>query len=133
MSHVEDLIDFDQARRKARWALPGPLRSLGEAIRNTRPGGETYIGLRTIEVKRIVGSESRRREFNRGFLPRRDFLMPRWSRINEAFRHDVALPPIQVFELNGWYYVRDGNHRVSVARFHGVEFIDAEVVRITAA
>ena len=43
---------------------------------------------------------------------------------------DIVLPPIKVYELGGLYFVRDGNHRVSVAKAKGVEFIDAEVVSL---
>ena len=45
---------------------------------------------------------------------------------------DIILPPISVYKLGDWYFVRDGNHRVSVARSKGVEFIDAEVVELTS-
>jgi len=38
------------------------------------------------------------------------------------------LPPVSLLELGGAYFVIDGNHRVSVARFRGVEWIDAEVI-----
>jgi hypothetical protein len=34
---------------------------------------------------------------------------------------------VSLLQLGGDYFVIDGNHRVSVARFHGVEWIDAEV------
>jgi hypothetical protein len=34
---------------------------------------------------------------------------------------------VSLLEFGGVYAVIDGNHRVSVARFHGVEWIDAEV------
>ena len=43
---------------------------------------------------------------------------------------DIVLPPISVYSLGGNYFVRDGNHRVSVAKSMGVEFIDAEVVEL---
>ena len=41
---------------------------------------------------------------------------------------DVRLPPVQLYKVGDVYFVKDGNHRVSVAREHGVEFIDAEVI-----
>jgi hypothetical protein len=42
------------------------------------------------------------------------------------FRRGIDLPPVRLCELGGRYFVHDGNRRVSVARFHGVEWVDAE-------
>jgi hypothetical protein len=43
----------------------------------------------------------------------------------------VVLPPITLFEIGGVYFVRDGNHRVSVANAQGTAFIDAEVISLS--
>lgn len=136
---IQDLLEFQVARRRARVAKVFCLVTgkrdrmpiLGEVLEPTWVLGQSYVGVRPIEVGRIVGSESRTREFDRDFLPLRGFLKDRWSRVNEAWREDVALAAIRVFELDGRYYVRDGRHRVSVARFHSVAYIDAEIVKIT--
>ena len=61
---------------------------------------------------------------------KRELLRNRWESIDSAMIGDVILPPISVYSLGGYYFVRDGNHRVSVARSMGVEFIDAEVVEL---
>jgi hypothetical protein len=45
---------------------------------------------------------------------------------------NITLPPIQLYEIGGVYFVRDGNHRVSVARIQGVEQIDAEVTSLSS-
>jgi hypothetical protein len=45
---------------------------------------------------------------------------------------DIPLPAIQLYEIGGAYFVRDGNHRVSVARAQGVELIDAEVISLSS-
>ena len=37
---------------------------------------------------------------------------------------------MSLYKIGDAYFVRDGNHRVSVARYHGVATIDAEVVEI---
>ena len=57
-------------------------------------------------------------------------LRNRWESVDRAVLSDIVLPPISVFSLGGYYFVRDGNHRVSVAKAQGVEFIDAEVVEL---
>jgi hypothetical protein len=140
MIELQDLLEFQLARRRARVAKvlslvtgkPDRMLFLEEVLDSMWLLGQSYVGVRPIEVGRIVGSESRTREFGRNFLPLRSSLKHRWARVNEAYRGDVALAAIRVFELDGQYYVRDGRHRVSVARFHSVEYIDAEIVKITA-
>jgi hypothetical protein len=106
--------------------------SLGDVRSLLRPEAETYRGMQTIAIDRIVGSEGRYRDFNRAFLPRHDKLMRRWISVDMAHYQDVLLPPIKVFEIGGAYFVRDGNHRVSVAKAQGAEFIDAEVVSLSS-
>ncbi len=95
-----------------------------------RPASETYVGMEAVEVDRIVGSEGRYRDFNRHFLPRKGFLRSRWISIDMAHYKDVPLPPVRIYEVGGVYFVRDGNHRVSVARMRGQTMIDAEVTKL---
>ena len=57
-------------------------------------------------------------------------LKNRWESIDRAHLTDVILPPIILYEIGGLYFVRDGNHRVSVAKAQGVENIDAEVISL---
>jgi len=106
--------------------------SLGDVRSLVRPESETYRGLQTVPIDRIVGSEGRYRDFNRAFLPRHDKLMRRWMSVDEAHYRNVILPPIKLFEIGGAYFVRDGNHRVSVAKAQGAEFIDAEVISLSS-
>lgn len=106
------------------------LLSLEEVRSILRPEGETYLGMQAVPIDRIVGSEGRYRDFNRHFLPRFDHLRPRWVRVDLAHYKDVILPPIQLYEAGGLYFVRDGNHRVSVARMQGTRAIDAEVISL---
>jgi hypothetical protein len=130
--------DFEGARRRAiaagiRSRLSGRRDDLlpYEAVRElVRPSAESYAGLQSIPVDRIVGSERRSPEFSRDFLPRRAFLRRRWQSIDIACYESKPLPAIRVFELGGVYFVRDGNHRVSVAHALKRSFIDAEVVRV---
>ena len=63
-------------------------------------------------------------------MPKRASVETRWKRIDRAFYRAENLPPVSLYEVGGLYYVRDGNHRVSVARFHGVREIEAEVVQV---
>ena len=132
------LDDFHRAKSRARmqglfsklsWKNPD-LLSLYEVTSIIKPKKETYLGMQTIEVDKIIGSENRYRDFSAAFLPKHEMLRGRWTSVDQARLSDVVLPPISVFSLGGYYFVRDGNHRVSVARSQGAEFIDAEVVEL---
>jgi hypothetical protein len=54
--------------------------------------------------------------------------MERWLRVAEAYRRGMSLPPVQLIKAGESYFVRDGHHRISVARALGQQEIDAEVV-----
>jgi hypothetical protein len=95
-----------------------------------KPKDEVYIGMKTIPVNKIAGSEGRYKDFDNRFFPKSSFLRDRWEHVDEAALQSITLPPIKVYELGGLYFVRDGNHRVSVSKARGTEFIDAEVVSL---
>lgn len=134
----QSMEDFQKAKNRARmhsildkltWKNPD-LLSLYEVTSIIKPKSETYRGMQTIEISKIIGSEGRYHDFSSAFLPKREVLRARWTSVDQARLADVVLPPISVYSLGGYYFVRDGNHRVSVAKSMGVEFIDAEVVEL---
>lgn len=88
------------------------------------------VTLEEIPLDKIVGSVGRYRDFNRAFLPRAHIDPQRWMRIDRLRRHHTDLPPIDVFRIDDCYFVRDGNHRVSVARARNDKAIRARVVEI---
>ncbi len=130
--------DFDRARQRAFLhdlvALfarrPNDLIPYHELRRRLSPEGESYRGYQTVPLKRIVGSMDRFRDFDRAFLPRQRHTAGRWQSIDRAYYQDRSLPPIQLYQVGDVYFVKDGNHRVSVAREKGQEFIDAEVIEV---
>ena len=130
--------DFSKAKTKAQFqslfsALHwknNDLLSLYEVTSIIKPKSETYLGMRTIPVNKIIGSEGRYHDFSSAFYPKREQLRTRWVSVDNAIINDIVLPPISVYSLGGYYFVRDGNHRVSVAKAQGMEFIDAEVVEL---
>lgn len=130
--------DFIKARNKA-WVndlqhLMHPdkkqLLSFNDVKKILKPKNEVYAGVKVVPIKKIVGSEGRYKDFDNHFFPRSNELKQRWINVDRAHLSDVVLPPIQLYELGGLYFVRDGNHRVSVAKAQGVEFIDAEVISL---
>ena len=92
--------------------------------------GERFLGLQSIELDSIVGTVERSREFDRGFRPTSSRVRGRWERIAEAERRGEAMPPIDVYRIGQLHFVRDGHHRVSVARAQGRSHIDANVTEI---
>src|SRR3712207_143766 len=144
LMNLEDQVDkdFTVARRRARLGrlkrflkrlllkrdTRSTLLSSDEVRRTVSASGAMYRGRRTVEVSRIVGSVGKHEQFDPNFMPLSNASPEKWKRIDRAFRLGLELPPVSLLQLGGdYYFVIDGNHRVSVARFHGVEWIDAEV------
>ena len=132
--------DFSNAREKA---ILSEIKHILDTEKNKllsfhdvkdilKPKNQVYMGNQTVPINLIVGSEGRYRDFNKYFLPKADHLRIRWERVDVAHLKDIILPPILLYEIGGVYFVRDGNHRVSVAKTKGVEFIDAEVISLAS-
>ena len=132
--------DFNRARNKALFsriqhfmnADRDSLLSFNDVREILKPRNEVYRGMQVVPINKIVGSEGRYRDFNKYFLPRSEFLRSRWESVDRAQIKDIPLPAIQLYEIGGAYFVRDGNHRVSVARSQGGEEIDAEVTSLSS-
>lgn len=130
--------DFSRAYRKGylrsilNWVRNknNELLPFDEVMRNTPMRGQHYVGIRQIETGKIIGSVSRYLDFDRAFLPKQTHTRSRWESIDRAFFQDVILPPIEVYKLGKTYFVKDGNHRVSVARERGQSYMDAYVIEI---
>jgi hypothetical protein len=130
--------DFEKAKRRGKMQalLSGlswkntNLLSLYDVTALIKPKGETYRGIMTIPVSHIIGSEGRYHDFSLAFYPKKEMLRARWRSIDTANKENIILPPISAYKLGDNYFVRDGNHRVSVAKALGIEFIDAEIVEL---
>ena len=132
--------DFTRARRRAflrrigaflrRDPASNRLLSFDEVKTALGAVEQVYLGMRTVSVKKVVGSVGRHRDFDRAFLPSKGDLETRWKRIDQMMHRAEELPPISLYKIGDAYFVRDGNHRVSVARQLGVEMIDAEVIEL---
>jgi hypothetical protein len=133
-------FDFGRARRKRALAqIAARMRRdtdftailpFDEVVKALGRRGERYLGLQTIELDSIVGTVDRGREFDRRFNPTSGRVRPRWERINTAQRKGQAMPPIDVYRIGELHFVKDGHHRVSVARALGHKDIDAYVTEI---
>ena len=130
--------DFEYAMLKAFWRrvtswMTGQSNELlpFDEVRERLPlRGQHSIGLRQVEIDKIIGSIGRYRDFDRAFLPLQSRTKGRWVSIDKAHYEQIHLPPVELYKLGEVYFVKDGNHRVSVARERGQEFVDAYVIEI---
>jgi nucleotide-binding universal stress UspA family protein len=138
MNHFSAAQDFRRLRRKAVLEeLLGKLRGTQselvpyeEVRRRLRTSSEISRKRQEIPLDRIVGSVGRYRDFTRSFLPKSDSDEARWSRVRMAMESPQGVPPIEVYELGSVYFVKDGNHRVSIAKQMGLPTIEAYVTKI---
>jgi len=85
------------------------------------------LGLREVPLDQIRGSEGRAGGFDAEMWPTDGQSRDRWVSIAVARERGVALPPVELIQVGDTYFVRDGHHRISVARALGQAYIDAEV------
>jgi nucleotide-binding universal stress UspA family protein len=137
--HLQEAIhDFYRARNQANLKellgrLTGEstqLLSYDEVRQTLQIQGGIERGVRDIPLAAIVGSVGRYTDFTRDFLPREEVNPERWARIKIAASGMVGLPPVDVYQIGDIYFVKDGNHRVSVARDLGATHIQAYVTEV---
>jgi hypothetical protein len=109
------------------------LLSFDEIKTRLRLREESYRGLQDVPLDRIVGSVGRYRDFTTSFLPKTNEMQERWSRVYAQANSLEGLPPIELYKVDDVYFVRDGNHRVSVARQLGNKTIQAHVTELPTA
>ncbi len=138
---VDAESDFLKARRRqVLSALAARLRndsddvvqsmSFDEVVEALGRRGEHYVGTKVIPLDSIVGSVDKARDFDRRFRPTSGRSRERWERLARASRTGEVIPPIDVYRIGDFHFVRDGHHRVSVARSLGIDLIEARVTAI---
>jgi hypothetical protein len=134
-------FDFSRARRRRALArLSARLRREPDDVNHILPFeevaralgriGERRLGLQLIPLDSIIGTVDRSREFDRAFRPTSPRVRERWQRINLAQRKGEPMPPIDVYRVGELHFVKDGHHRVSVARAFGHKDINAYVTEV---
>lgn len=131
--------DFEVMRRRA--AVHGILAFLAnrpvflvpfERIRQQLGlARSSYIGLREVEIEKIIGSVNRYEEFDNRFFPRMNASRDRWQHIRSVWDAGIDLPPVRLYKVGEAYFVEDGNHRISVASSRGARSIEAEVTEFS--
>jgi hypothetical protein len=140
MAYIKSESEFSHARMKAfletiMGMLTGNklhLLSFSEVVEKLRLSESIYRGLHDIPLENIVGSTGRYDDFTRRFLPRRADKRDkeRWRNIYTLAVTGKGFPPVEVYKIDQVYFVKDGNHRVSVARELGWETIHAYVTEL---
>ncbi len=138
---IEGMTKFQGARSRAFWSevialLSGKsteLLSFEDVKTRLRLREESYKGLQEVPLAQIGGSVGRYRDFTASFLPRSNAMKERWSRVYAQATGMTGLPPIELYKVGEVYFVRDGNHRVSVARQLGSKTIQAHVTELPTA
>ena len=141
MPSLDAQTDFLRARRRAALgAMVARLRGEPDDVRHILPYEEVvaalgYVsehaaGQHLVPLDAIVGTVDRGRDFDRSFRPTTGRVRSRWEHIAAAMRRGEAMPPVDLVRIGQIYFVRDGHHRVSVARALGRTDVDAYVTEV---
>lgn len=134
LSRLDAETDWNRARRKVLYQevvcffkeCSVDLLAFEQVRTTLHLGQKVDRGLQEIPLDRIRGSVGRYDDFTSAFLPRKKHLRERWERVDMAMMAGKT-PPIDVYQVGESYFVSDGNHRVSIARQHGLDSIEAYV------
>ena len=137
-SYNEGISKFNSVRNKAFWQeILQHLRGREDHLLNfdqvrsrLHLHEEHYEGVQDVPLKQIVGSVGRYKDFTSTFLPKNSNMKERWSRVYALAHSLEGPPPIELYKVGDAYFVRDGNHRVSVARQLGSKTIQAHVIEL---
>ena len=122
---------FERSWRKGQlkriWAALTGQSRLIPLLSNHHSTDITPLGICEVRIEQIIGTEGKL-SFDKDFLPLQRRSKSRWVSVAVAMMSDATLlPPIDTVQVGDDYYVRDGHHRVSVARALGHIYIDSEV------
>jgi hypothetical protein len=129
-----------RARRRARriaqlrGRAPARLDVLDDGSGWAATAERRALGVQPIALASVTGTAEalKARAFDAAFRPEAES-REHWKRLWLAQAHGAALPPISVYRVGGQHVVRDGHHRVSVARDHGLLTIEADVVELRSS
>ena len=130
---VTRMLGADDAFRRARRGSGDALTYLADDVGWAATCPRRRLGVQAIAIDSIVGTSDRHKAeaFDRSFRPPA-WSRGRWAQMYHAATHGVELPPISVYRVGGEHFVRDGHHRVSVARALGAASIEAHVVELVS-
>ena len=103
------------------------LKSFAEIQKEENAYNSVNLGIKEIPLGKIVGSVEKYSYFDKNFVPKNNIVKQRWINIYTGYMTETMLPPVILYKIKDDYYVYDGNHRVSVAKFLNFASIEAEV------
>jgi nucleotide-binding universal stress UspA family protein len=141
LNYSSAIDDYHRARQQAHLkeilsrftGEPSRLLSFDEVRHSLKAQNSSELGLMEIPIDSIIGSVNRYSDFTRDFLPKENIKPERWARVDMALTDQAGVPPIEVYKIGEIYFVKDGNHRVSVARQIGAKTIQAYVTEVQSA
>ncbi len=110
---------------------PVHLLDLDDTLGHADLQNSHYGGVHPVPIERIRGSLGKAADFDATFHPVRESSRSRWSGIALEKLRGHDLPPVDLVNVDGTYYVRDGHHRISVARSFGQAYIEAEITMMS--
>lgn len=133
--------DYRRMRRRQAWSRvaarlrgePADLLVFADVVTACGRAGERDLGLQTVDLATVVGTEGRARDFDHRFRPRASADPRRWQRLYRDTRTGEFVGPIDLYRVGNHHFVRDGHHRVSVAKALGRTTIDAYVTEVLTA
>ncbi|HZD57083.1 MAG TPA: hypothetical protein VE136_10190 [Anaerolineales bacterium] len=105
------------------------LVDLGTVMSSMRMRNQHYAGLESVKIDSIKGSEGKVGDFDNAFNPVHERTRGRWLSVARARLAGEELPPVELIQVDQIYFVRDGHHRISVAKALGEKYVDAEVIK----
>lgn len=104
-----------------------PIPVFDEVYAQARMKHQYDMGTRSVRLDQIVGTLNRDTDFDARFRPIQRHSENRWLRVATAMLRGVDLPPLELVKVGDQYFVKDGHHRVSVARALGYQYLDAHI------
>ena len=103
------------------------LKSFSEIQKEENAYNSVNLGIKEVSLDKIVGSVEKYADFDKNFVPKNNVVKQRWINIYIGYTSDSMLPMVILYKIKDNYYVYDGNHRVSVAKFLNFATIEAQV------
>ncbi|NJD58537.1 MAG: hypothetical protein C3F13_18440 [Anaerolineales bacterium] len=120
---------YNRGRRDQLWArLIGRTRQLELLASQPVESHRSASRIVSVPIRQIKGTLGRSTDFDLDFNPLKQYCRTRWISILTAILRGSSMPPVELLQVGASYYVRDGHHRISVAKAIGQQAIDACLV-----
>jgi uncharacterized ParB-like nuclease family protein len=103
------------------------LKKFDDIQKEANAYSNSFLGLQNVEMDKIIGSVGKVEDFDKNFIPKNKILKFRWCSIYKEMIKTGNLPPVQLYKVKDEYFAYDGNHRISVAKYLNLKYIEAEV------